>query len=184
VTRALARGLLALAISLPALAACAPDRAAYDAAVARMDALDKQVDTAFDAARGLHAKLFAKDAWDDPGALAALLEEAEGHIDDALAAQDRRIATEQEILGLKALENAAETRLLYHLDLDAQRAKRDVFAETKAMYGDLVQAVLDRDPKAYLKAAEAHEKEIGAANARYRELDLERQRRQHPDQGP
>lgn len=179
-----AHALLGALCVIALLVACSPDRAAYDAAVARMDALDGRVDAAFDAAREVHAQLFAKDAWDDPGALAERLKEAEGHIDEAIADQDRRIATEEEILGLKAMKDAADTRLLYHLDLDAQRAKRDVFALMKGMYGDLIQAVLDRDPGAYAKAADAHGARIDAANARYRELDLDRQRRQNPAPGP
>jgi hypothetical protein len=166
------------------LAACAPDRAAYDAAVARMDALDHKVDADFDAARALHPKLFARDAWDDPDALAGLLKEARGHIDEALADHDRRVAAEEAILDMRPMQDAAGTRLLYRMDLEAQKAKRDVFVETQAMYDDLARALLARDPKAYAQAAEADGKKIDQANARFRELDLTRQRRQGPAQGP
>jgi hypothetical protein len=188
--RAQARGLWAvpaltlLAFAVLATPACSPDRAAYDAAVARMGALDKQVDAAFDAARDLHPRLFAKDAWDDPTALAALLTEAEGHLADALADHDRRIAAEEAILDMDVMQNAAGTRLLYRMDLEAQKAKREVFVETDAMYQDLVRAVAARDPKAYAQAAEAHGARIEQANARFRELDLARQRRQSPPAGP
>jgi len=167
-----------------ALAACSADRAAYDAAVARMDALDVKVDAAFDAARGLHGELFAQDAWDDPGALAARLDEARGHIAEALADHDRRVATEAGLLDMDAMKKAADTRLLYRMDLEAQQAKREVFVETGAMYDDLARAVAARDPKAYARAAEAHGTRIEQANARYRELDLARQRRQQPPAGP
>jgi hypothetical protein len=173
-------------ITLAALgpAACAPDRAAYDAAVARMSALDRKVDAAFDGARDLHPKLFAKDAWDDPTALATLLAEAEGHMADAVADQDRRVATEEAILGMDVMKDAAGSRLLYRMDLEAQKAKRDVFVETRSMYEDLARAVAARDPGAYARAAEAHGARIDQANARFRELDLARQRRQSPPAGP
>lgn len=165
-------------------AACAPDRAAYDAAVARMGALDRQVDVAFDAARDLHPKLFARYAWDDPAALAALLAEAEGHMADALADHDRRVAAEEAILEMHAMQDAPGTRLLYRMDLEAQKAKREVFVETSGLYEDLARAVAARDPMAYARAAEAHGARIEQANARFRELDLARQRRQSPPAGP
>lgn len=179
-----ARALFWVLCAAVALISCSPDRAAYDAAVARMDALDQRTDAAFDAARALHPELFARDAWDDPTALAALLKEAEGHIDEAIADHDRRIATEQALLDMEILEKSAGTRLLYRMDLEAQRAKGDVFVETKALYDDLARAVLARDPKAYARAAEAHGDAIAQANAGFRELDLARQRRQGPPQGP
>jgi len=167
-----------------ALVACAPDRAAYDAAVARMEALDRQVDADFDRARALHVELFAKEAWDDPDALAARIGEAQEHIARAIEDHDRRVAAEEAVLDMDLLKDAVGTRLLYRMDLEAQRAKGEVFAETRAMYDDLAGAVLARDPKAYARAAEAHGVRIAAANDRYRELDLARQRRQEPPQGP
>jgi len=176
--------LAALALASLMAAACAPDRARYDAAMARMGALDKKVDAAFDAARALHPRLFAQDAWDDPEALAALVVEAEGHMADALADHDRRVAAEEDVLGTDVMQKALGTRLLYRMDLEAQKAKREVFVETDAMYRDLAAAVAARDPKAYARAAETHGARIDQANARFRELDLARQRRQTPPAGP
>jgi hypothetical protein len=175
---------VAVACAALLLASCAPDRAEYDAAVARMDALDRQVDAAFDAARALHPRLFARDAWDDPDALAALVAEAQGHIADALADHDRRVATEASVLEMDALKDAAGTRLLYRMDLEAQAAKRAVFVEMRDMYDDLAAALRARDPKAYAQAAEQHGARIADLNARYSELDLARQRRQGPPEAP
>lgn len=174
--RALPRA--ALAAGLLVLAACAPDRAAYDAAVARMEALDARVDQGFDAARALHADLFAEHAWDDPAALADTLAEADRRMAAVLEDQDRRVAAEEAILAMDIMREAPQARLVYRMDLEAQGAKREVFVRTRAMYAALAQAVRARDPKAYTEAAHAHGERIQAANARYRELDLARQRRQ------
>jgi hypothetical protein len=165
------------------LAACAPDLAEYDAAVARMNALELRVDQAFDEVRDLNEKLFVPEAWDDPGALAALVEQADGRMAEVLATQDRRIATEEAILTLEVMRNAAGTRVLYQMDLQAQAAKREVFVERRAMYAALAEAVRAGDPGAYAEAGRVHGERIEQANARYRELDLARQRRQRAASG-
>lgn len=165
------------------LAACAPDLAEYDAAVARMNALELGVDKAFDEVQELNETLFAPEAWDDPAALAALVEQADGRMAEILATQDRRVAAEEAILTLDVMQKAAGTRLLYQMDLKAQAAKREVFVARRAMYAALAEAVRARDRGAFAEAARVHGERIEQANARYRELDLARQRRQRATNG-
>lgn len=157
---------------------CRPDMARYDAAVARMNALDARVDAGFDAVRVRNDRLLGPGAWDDPEALVAALEASRADMAEVLSDHRRRIEAEREILDLEVLAETPGTRLLYHMDLKAQEAKRDVLARTLEMYDRLLEAARRGDRRAYARHAAAYGARIEAANDRFRELDRARQRRQ------
>lgn len=173
----LAAGLLcALLIS-----GCADDHARYADAVARMDELSAQVDAAFDRSAPHRKIIFSDTAWDDTQALVRALDAAHSVMNEALTAQDERIRVEESILELAALDASPDTRVLYHMDLEAQRAKRTVFVLSVEMLEALTAEARAGDRKAFDDLAEVYGRGMGAANQRYRELDQARQQRQQTD---
>jgi hypothetical protein len=174
---------LALGAALLLGAACNPQMARYDAAVARMTALDARVDGAFDAARSQNNAIFPAPAWDHPAAVAAALTRARDRMTEAVADHERRLATERDILSMDVLAGMPDQRALYTLDLKAQEAKGRVLALTLEMYRELLADVESRQRDAFEAQTRAYAARIRDANDRFRELDLERQRSQqarHP----
>jgi hypothetical protein len=174
----------ALATALWLLAACDPEMARLDAAVARMNALDARVDAGFDAARARHDAIFTPGAWDDPKALAEALAAARSALEAAVADHVRRLETEREIVAMETLAATPETRALYRMDLAAQEAKAAVLALTLELYRELARRQAAGERESFLAATRAYAPRIQAADDRYRELDLARQRRQRGGPGP
>lgn len=161
--------------------ACSDDGKAYKQALARMEALESSVDAHFEAARAENGLILSSDAWKDPSALARALATAQTELAAAKRDQEARIAVSESILALPALDHSIRTRVLFHLDLDAQRAKLTVFSLTLEMYAALDEQVQRGDQAAYAELSRMYANGIREASKRYRELDLERQRQQQAD---
>ncbi|MFQ5509204.1 MAG: hypothetical protein ACE5FN_07695 [Leptospirillia bacterium] len=165
-------------LMLAILAGCIAEPDHYDLAMVELERLETAVDSAFDAARDANEAIFAKDAWNHPDALEKVLSEAGDRMDEAVSLQDARIAHEREMLELKALEKAPETRELYHLDISAQEAKLVALRISLEMYGALCEALRDDDAEGFESLKAVYQEGVNAANQRFRERDMRRQQRQ------
>lgn len=163
------------------LCACADDHARYAKAVARMDELSEQVDAIFDRTAAHREAIFSDNAWEDPRALIDAVDEVRSGMTEALLAQEERIRVEESILELAALDQSAETRVLYHMDLEAQRAKRMIFVLSAEMFGELAKEAHAGNRSAFEELAKVYRAGVDEANRRYQELDRARQQRQQAD---
>ncbi|MDH5526580.1 MAG: hypothetical protein OEY97_04650 [Nitrospirota bacterium] len=166
------------ALLLVGQAGCVDDHARYDQAVQRMDQLAAQVDAGFDRVAVHNGKVFTEDSWDDRKGLVDALDAARAGMTDILADQEERIRVEEGILELAALEHSVDTRVLYHMDLDAQRAKRDLFAITLEMYEALAAEVQEDDRGAFDELSQVYRSGVEAGNQHFQELDKLRQDQQ------
>lgn len=163
------------------VSACSHDDKAYERALVQLTALEVSVDAHFEAARAENSLILSADPWGDRAALTHALATAKKEMAAARRDQAARITLAESILTLPALDHSARTRVLFHLDLSAQRAKLVVFTLTLEMYTALAAQAETADRATYAELSAVYASGIREANKRYRDLDLERQRQQRAD---
>ena len=159
-------------------AACVSDDTRYSQALEQLEALEMRVDTGFSAARAHNPVILAADAWETPDALKDALAAAAEAMAGTVVDQEARIAHEASILEFEFLTGSPDTRVIYLMDLDAQRAKLAIFNVTLEMYQVLKKEVDGGTRSGFEELARTYSAGIEAANHRYQGLDLARQRKQ------
>ncbi|MDH4230055.1 MAG: hypothetical protein OEW11_10005 [Nitrospirota bacterium] len=179
------------AIATGSLFGCTDQNARYREALAHMEALERQSDAEFDAARAHQAEILAPGNWPRdaapapaPAALLNHLDAAGRHMQRAATIQEQRIGAEREILALPLLDGAVDTRILFHMDLEAQQAKGELFAVTLEMYTSLLEKARTGDRDGYAALLPVYAAGIEAGNRRYQELDSARQEYQQKRLAP